>query len=316
MELKHLRSFLTVAEEGNFTRAAQKLHISQPPLSQRIIELETELEVQLFDRNSRRVSLTPAGKVLAASVRTLLGQLSLAVEHCRETHRGETGSIVIGFTGRASHQLLPEVLRNFREKFPNVRVDIQGPKPTGPLHADLLSGAIDIALCFLPVFDTQIETKPCFHCQFSVVLPASHPLAGQDTIDPRALAGEAFIGYPSGGGFQLRTAMDNICARAGFMPRVVRESESSQVLLCLIAAGSGISILPHELSHSGDVQNVIFKAVDQGEGPLTHGIAWLRGNTNPALLNLIPLVPWLEAVSARPAALPGPGPGSTDDPAA
>jgi DNA-binding transcriptional LysR family regulator len=290
MELKHLRSFAAVVEEGSFTRAADRLHISQPPLSQRIIELETELGVKLLERTSRRVTLSAAGKSFFSDVQFLLMRLNTAIQTCREVHSGESGRISIGFTGRASHQVLPEVLRIVRHHFPNVKLEINGPKGTGALQDDLLSGAIDAALCFLPLRDDRIMTTPCFKCRFSLVVPRSHPLAERPNIDVSDLADEAFVGYPSGG-FQLRRAMNEICHAAGFTARVVRESESSQVLLCLIAAGAGISILPRELSNFGDAGDVVFKNIDDTAIELMHGFAWLKENRNPALLNLLPLVP-------------------------
>lgn len=291
MELKHLRSFVAVAEEASFTKAADRLHISQPPLSQRIIELEAELGVKLLERTSRRVELSTAGKSFFNEVQALLGQLDLAIQTCREVDSGESGKVVLGFTGRASHLLLPEVLRTARHKFPNVRLEIVGPKGTGALEDDLISGSIDAALCFLPLRDQRIDTKPCFTCRFSLVVPRSHPLAARTNISVADLADEAFVGYPTAGRFQLRRAMNEICHAAGFSPRVVRESESSQVLLCLIAAGAGISILPRELSNFGDVGDVVFKSIDDTAVQLKHGIAWLKSNTNPALLHLLPLVP-------------------------
>lgn len=289
MELKHLRSFVAVTEEASFTKAANRLHISQPPLSQRIIELETELGVKLLDRTSRRVVLSAAGQVFFNEVQSLLGQLDLAIQTCRDVHSGETRKLVLGFTGRASHLLLPEVLRGARQEFPSVRLEIKGPKGTGALEEDLINGSIDAALCFLPLPDPRISSKACFTCRFSLVLPRFHSLASRTNIAISDLAEESFVGYPSTGGFQLRRAMNEICKSGGFEPRVMRESESSQVLLCLISAGAGISILPRELSIFGDVGDVVFKSIDDTAVQLQHGVAWLKANTNPALLKLLRL---------------------------
>lgn len=294
MDLKHLKSFVAVAEEASFTRAAQRLHISQPPLSQRIIELEAELGVKLLDRTSRRVVLTEAGKSFFEEVRSVLGQLETAVDTCRQVHSGEAGKVVIGFTGRASHLLLPEVLRVSRQLFPGVRLEIRGPKGTGALEEDLLNGTIDAALCFLPLPDPRIISRPCLTCRFSLVMPRVHPLATRTNIQVKELAEEAFVGYPSGG-FHLRKAMNDICHAAGFSPRVVRESTSDQVLLCLIAAGAGISILPRELSNFGDIGGLVFKSIDDTAVRVRHGVAWVQTNSNPALLKLLPIVPSVTA---------------------
>ncbi|MGO4394260.1 LysR family transcriptional regulator [Variovorax sp. M-6] len=287
MDLRHLRSFLAVAQEKNFTRAANRLHMAQPPLSQRIRQLEAELDVQLFDRCTRRVELTHAGKTFYEAVESVLSQLDLAVEACRRADRGETGLLRMGYSGRASHLLLPRLMVAFRTRFPQVVLDLVGPLPTGDLRAGLLDDQLDVVLCFLPLTDPGIACRSFAPTEFVLVLPTSHPLAGQEEVALAELIDDPFVGYPSNKGYRLRDAMDAECARAGFKPRVVRESANSQVLLCLVAAGTGASIVPRELQFQEHIGGIEFKSLGQHAHRLDHGMAWRRDNGNPALINFL-----------------------------
>ena len=289
MELRHLRGFLAVAQEQSFTRAAHRLHMAQPPLSLRIRELEEELGVKLFERHTRKVALSHAGQAFFDAVEPLFVQLDQAVEACRQADRGESGRLRVGYTGRASHWLLPRVMVAFRRQFPHVLLDIEGPLPTGTLRLKLLDGELDAALCFLPLADAGIETREFAASEFVLAVPASHRLARLDPLPLSLLANEAFVGYPSNKGFHLRDAMDAECLRAGFRPRVVRESETSQVLLCLVASGAGASIVPRELQAQEGVEGVVFKSLGPDAVRLSHGMAWLTANRNPALRSLLSL---------------------------
>lgn len=289
MELRHLRGFLAVAQEQSFTRAAHRLHMAQPPLSQRIRELEAELGVQLFERCTRRVHLTQAGQTFLEGVQTLLLQLDKAVEDCRQVNRGERGELRVGYTGRASQQLLPRLVVAFRQRYPDVHLDIRGPHPTGLLRMQLLEEQLDVALCFLPLGDERILTRAFISSEFVLALPASHRLAQQPHVPLSALAHEPFVGYPSNQGFHLRDVMDAACRDAGFTPHVVHESETSQVLMCHIVAGTGVSVIPQELQELEHLGGVVFKPLGADAPRMEHGMAWLRSNRNPALRNLLAL---------------------------
>lgn len=292
MELRHLRGFLAVAQAQSFTRAAQQLHMAQPPLSQRILELERELGVRLFDRHTRQVLLSAAGRAFLEAIQPVFAQIDQAVEASRKAQRGEAGRLRLGFTGRASHQMLPRLVQAFHARHPAVALDIEGPWATGPLQAALLGGTLDAALCFLPLAGTGIATRALARSELALFLPAAHRLAGPGRrgVSLAELAHEPFVGYPAGRGFHLRDAMDAECRRAGFAPRVVRESEASQVLLCLIAAGAGVAVLPRELEALGEVGGIAIRPMTPKPRALRHGLAWMAGNRNPALKNLLALV--------------------------
>jgi len=288
MELRHLISFIVVAEEQSFTRAALRLHIAQPPLSQRIRELEDELGARLFERSTRKVALTTAGRAFLDHVRGLPRQLDEAVQACRRAQRGETGKLRLGYTGRASQAQLPRLLGQLRHAYPDVMLDIQGPLPTGALRLKLLEDELDAALCFLPIEGPGLQTRVSLESEFAMALPASHPMARARRLALRQLQAEPFVAYPSGQGFHLRQAMEAICRDAGFAPRVVRESEASQTLLCLIAAGVGVGLIPREIE-ALNIEGVVFRALPRQARRIQHGLAWRQGNDNPALGRLLDL---------------------------
>jgi DNA-binding transcriptional LysR family regulator len=286
MELRHLQSFMVVAEEKSFTRAALRLHIAQPPLSQRIQELERELDVRLFDRSTRKVELTEPGRVFLKHIGPLLQGVHTAVEACQRAQRGELGRLRLGYTGRASQAQLPGLLNRFRQAYPDVTPDILGPLPTGALRLKLLEHELDAILCFLPLSGPGIASQVFTESEFAIALPAFHPLASAETLSLSQLEGEAFVAYPSGQGFHLRQMMATICMDAGFIPRVVRESEASQTLLCLIASGLGIGLIPEEIQ-SLNIEGVVYRRLPPGTRRIQHGLAWLEGNTNPVLQKLV-----------------------------
>jgi len=288
MELRHLISFIVVAEEQSFTRAALRLHIAQPPLSQRIRELEDELGARLFERSTRKVALTTAGRAFLDHVRGLPRQLDEAVQACRRAQRGETGKLRLGYTGRASQAQLPRLLGQLRHAYPDVMLDIQGPLPTGALRLKVLEDELDAALCFLPIEGPGLQTRVSLESEFAMALPASHPMARARRLALRQLQAEPFVAYPSGQGFHLRQAMEAICRDAGFVPRVVRESEASQTLLCLIAAGVGVGLIPREIE-ALNIEGVVFRALPRQARRIQHGLAWRQGNDNPALGRLLDL---------------------------
>ncbi len=282
MELRHLRSFVAVATEQSFTRAAWQLHIAQPPLSQRIRELEEEIGVRLFERSTRKVALTIAGQVLLDHVQPLFQQLDTAIQACQRAERGETGQLRLGYTGRASDVHLPRMLTTFRRSFPNVTLDIQGPLPTGTLRLQLLGGELDAALCFLPIEGPHIESHGLMESELTMALPETHALARTTGLTLSMLANEPFVAYPAGKGFHLRQAMDSLCRDAGFVPQVVREADASQTLLCLIAAGTGVGLIPREIE-ALNIEGVVYHPLAADAPRLRHGLAWLSTNPNPAL---------------------------------
>lgn len=286
IELRHLRIFLTVAHEKNFTRAANVLHMAQPPLSRQMRELEVAVGADLFDRTTRSVAITAAGNAFLQQIQVVFPQIDFAIQAARNAAKGHEGSLSLGYTGRASQVLLPGLLREFKSRYPSVTVDIDGPYPTGRLKQDLLAQRIDLALCFLPVEEAGLGTTRLLRTTLSIALPVNHRLAQAEVVTVRELRDESFVAYPSSQGFSLRVAMEAECQHAGFRPRVVRESTSSQTLLCLVAAGTGIALIPAETA-SFLTDGVVFKPLSSSVGKLDHGVVWLESNQNPTLHNML-----------------------------
>jgi DNA-binding transcriptional LysR family regulator len=246
IELRHLRYFVAVAEELHFGRAAEHLHLAQPPLSQQIRKLEEMLGLTLFDRSSRSVSLTAAGQVFLERARRTLRNVQRDVEETQSIGRGEVGSLHIGFVGSAMLTVLPTIFRKYREAYPSVRLHLHE-SFTAKVIEGLESGALDAGLLRdgdpadvrSSLVATTIYAEP-----FVVVLPATHPRAGQRSISPAALRGEPFVYYPRSAGAHAYDKPLSLCEEHGFRPQIVQEAHNWLTILRLIGAGLGVSIAP------------------------------------------------------------------------
>lgn len=250
IELRHLRYFVVVAEEGHVTRAAERLGMQQPPLSQQIKALEQALGVPLLHRLPRGVQPTESGLVLLAEARALLAQLDRAFETVRRTGRGELGRVAVGFTSSAAfHPFVSAAIRGFREAAPGVEM-VMEEGSTGELVEALRAGRLDAAFIRSPVGDAAgLVVEPLLDEPMVAVVPAGHPLAREASPIPlAALAGEPFVLYrrPSGPG--LYDSIIAACRAAGFSPRIAQEAPRLVSTLSLVEAGLGVSIVPASMA--------------------------------------------------------------------
>lgn len=251
MELRHLRYFLAVAEEGHITRAAERLGIQQPPLSQQIKAMEQALGLQLFRRLPRGVELTPAGQNLLVDARSILGQLEQAEAKAKRTARGEQGTLAVGFTSSAPlHPFIPEILRTFRENYPNVELKLEE-LGTSELVEGLRSETIDAAFIRSSMANTQgISIFEVLEEEMYIALPADHPFvlsATQDqspAIPLKKLAHEPFILYRRHNGVGFYDMIIAACHQAGFSPHIAQEAPRILSTLSLVAAGLGVTFVP------------------------------------------------------------------------
>jgi DNA-binding transcriptional LysR family regulator len=245
MELRHLRYFIAVAEEGHITRAAERLGIQQPPLSQQIRALETELDVQLFRRKPRGMELTEAGRALLTDARAVLAHVEHALATTRRTARGEQGRIAVGFTNSAPfHPFVPRAIRVFRETYPLVSFVLEEGS-TSELVEALERGTIDAAFIRSPVGDAVgLTVDPLLEEDMVVALPVAHQLSVAGEVALKALAAETFILYRRRVGPGLYDAIIGACQRAGFSPQIGQEAPRIVSTLNLVAAGLGVSIVP------------------------------------------------------------------------
>ena len=281
MELRHLQYFIAVAEELHFGRAAERLHMAQPPLSQQIHSLEEELGVQLLHRTKRRVQLTQAGQVFLVEARRSLTQIEQTILAAQRAGRGEIGSLVMGFVSSASYSLLPELLQVFRQCFPDVELTLYELTTEQQLQK-LRNGGLDIGFLYLPSYDDSLSIISVTNEPLIAALPQSHPLATLPQIPLLSLSSEAFI-LPLrhlAVGFYDRIV--SACQQAGFSPRVVQHSNTIHTIVSLVAGGIGISLVPasfQNLQRTG----VVYKALQKPTPEVEMTVICRKDDPSPVL---------------------------------
>jgi DNA-binding transcriptional LysR family regulator len=244
MELRHLRYFRAVAEELHFGRAADRLHIAQPPLSQQIRQLERELGVTLLARSTRRVELTPAGSAYLNRAVAILDAVDDATEQAQRIAEGVEGRLAIGCVGSATYSLLPQLVRALREQLPGVEVSVRGEMLAPAQVTALLSGEIDLALLRPPVAQSGVLLETVRRDRLLAALPEGHALATRDELSITDLRDEEFVAHAGHGRSVMNSVLTAMCADAGFVPRLRHEVEETSTLVTLVAAGLGVAIVP------------------------------------------------------------------------
>ena len=243
MELRQLRYFVAVAEELHFRRAAQRLHIAQPPLSQQIQKLERELGVELLLRTNRRVELTDAGRVFLEEARRTLTNAGHAVDAVRAAARGEVGWLRLGFVGSVSYDLLPRLLSGFRERYPGVQMELRQLTTEEQMEA-LEKGDIEVGIARELEPANGLTVVPLMRERLFGALPAGHLLAGRGEIGLAELAEDSFIVVPRREVPRLYDNFVYLCRAAGFDPRITQEALQFPTILGLVSAGLGVAVVP------------------------------------------------------------------------
>jgi len=243
LELRHLRYFVAVAEELHFGRAAARLNVAQPALSQQIKQLEREIGALLLARTKRRVALTEPGRLFLVEARRTLARAAFAVEVARGAEAGDVGRLRIGYVDAALWSPLPEVIRAFRERFPRVALTMVERLPAEQ-PADLRRGNIDLAIGPPPPAAAPVEVTPFTEETGMVALPAVHPLAGREAIAIGDLADAPWVLVPARVPSRLRDLTLRVAAAAGFTPRVAQEARELDTLIALVSAGLGVTLVP------------------------------------------------------------------------
>ena len=284
MELRHLRYFITVAEELSFSRAAERLQMAQPPLSQQIQALETELGVKLFDRTKRPLQITPAGQAFLEEAQLTLAQLKQAVHKTQRIHQGETGSLTVGFTSSIANGVLPEILRRFRQSAPDVKLFLREENSAFQVQG-LRDRQTDVVFAYQyhnTVEASDLEAMVIMQEPLVIVLPKNHPLANQSTVLLSELADEEFVmplhqvvsGLPE----QIYT----LCSQTGFVPKIAQEAVYMVTILGLVAGEIGVSILPSSVQNL-QREGVVYRPI-QARSTDPHLIAVWRRNYVSAIL--------------------------------
>jgi DNA-binding transcriptional LysR family regulator len=279
MELRHLRYFLAVAEELHFGKAAKRLHISQPPLSQQIRVLEEEMGVSLFDRTRRRVELSEAGKAFLPEAKSALLKAESAVSIAQRAARGEVGDLRIGYSGSATfHPRISRILGRFRSSYPSIRL-IVSDIPTRAQEKALIEGTLDIGIVRPPLEHGVSELQLMVIAQepMCVALPSEHPLATRERLSLTDLVGEPFVLYHRS---ENRSTFDRImaaCEKAGFAPRVAQEAPHFASIVGMVAAGLGVALVPDSVSKLA-AEGVEYRPISRPAPMIALGVAWLAGN--------------------------------------
>jgi len=288
MELRRLRYFVAVAEELHFGRAARRLHISQPPLSQQIQALERELGVSLFERAGHRTRLTAAGAELLPRARGLLQQAEAARTAVQQLGRGESGMLQLGFTGSLPlTPVMPRVLHDFRLAFPGVRLQLRELRTREQIER-LADGSLDVGF-FRPTQHAQLEqleTRVVLREPLVVALHADSPLARRKRLPLAALEREPFIIYSRSVSAGLHDQILELCLKAGFRPRLAQEVHEMPTTVGLVAAGVGVALVAGSMQRV-QVPGVVFRPLAETGATTDILLAWKRGEASPALRNFL-----------------------------
>jgi len=296
MELRHLRYFVAVAEELNFTRAAAKLHLAQPSLTRQIHNLEEEIGVRLLDRSKGQVSLTEGGRSFLGDARRILALATESILAVQRLSRGETGQLNIAYLSNSDFELLPETLRAFRQTFPHISLNLFDMTPAEQFRA-LEARKIDLGFVGLrpPAAAPGLEWQSIARHRTVVVLPAKHRLAGKRQVHLGELETMFFVGMSEKTHPGFRDWLNATCQQAGFTPRVLQDAEMEPALMTFIAEGLGVTLAREhikKLPHLGVTSRPLAPPVMSD-----YCIAWNRDNDSRTMQQYIDIVKRLAAVA-------------------
>ena len=285
--LARLQCFVAVAEELHFGRAAERLHMTQPPLSRQLQQLESELGVQLIDRTTRTVTLTPAGAAFLPDARRILQLAEGAAQTVKRIPAGDLGTVVVGFTAASAHAVLPRLLARARERLPDVKLDLREMVTSAQIDG-LMSGELDLGMARPPLKRPGLVSRPLLHEQLVVALPAEHPLSGlsrQLTLND--LDGQDLIMYSPVQARYFNELLISTFTIAGATPRYVQYVTQVHTMLVLVRSGIGLALVPASAA-TLHPEGVVFRTIGVfRERPVELDAVWRGDSTNPALLRLL-----------------------------
>ena len=289
MELRHLRYFVAVADELNFRRAARRLHVSQPPLSRQVRDLEDELGTKLFDRRGRRIALTSAGETFLKEARTILSQAQRAVQLAKAASRGEAGNLSVAILPPIGGLFVPPAIRIFRKRYPLADVNVVELSPQSQVSA-LLERRIDLGFVPLPLIQRMPELtfEPVREVEVMAVFPPGHPLARQRQLTLRKLAYEPFVLLNRSSAALLHDWILGQCREAGFEAQVVKLAESPLSVLELVSSGFGVSLLPDLFQRFA--VDTVFRPLPPATPKLHLALAWRSDNQSSLLQAMLEIM--------------------------
>jgi DNA-binding transcriptional LysR family regulator len=285
VELRHLKSFLAVADALSFIRAAKALHLSQPALTSQIQKLEEEVGVQLLLRNKRSVRLTDAGTIFVEEARETLARAAKALERVQRASRGEIGLLRIGFVSSAALEIVPFIATAFRKRYPQVQLDLMNVRSSAQLE-QLSSRTLDIGFVRLPASHSGLEFLPVHSEPFVIVLSKDHPLAAKGSLSLRDLSNEHFVAYGRRWAPGFFDQIVAICNKAGFTPNIVQETAEMYTAIALVAAGREVAILPRSLVFAQG-RGVVSKSIPATVMKSEIAIVTRAGEQSPLVANFV-----------------------------
>jgi DNA-binding transcriptional LysR family regulator len=287
IDFKRLRYFVVLAEVRHFGRAAARLHLSQPPLSRQLIALEKELGVPLIERNSRGVTLTPAGEQFYIDAKAVLAALDQAQANCRAAASGMAGALSLGFTMCAAYSVVPGYARRFKAACPDVEIRLKE-VVSNDLAQRVSDGSLDAAIMFPGAFDKSLTALSVFAEPLCVVLSKRHRLARQRRIRIAQLAEETLVLAVEDVAPRLRAVIVEHCRSGGFEPAIGFEVQLQQTVLNLVNEEAGVALVPRSMSKSR-LAGVVFREL--ADAPTVEQVlVWSGANRNPCLPRFIELV--------------------------
>jgi DNA-binding transcriptional LysR family regulator len=280
MELRHLHYFSVLADTLHFGRAAERLHISQPPLSRQIVLLEQELGVTLFERSRRSVRLTAAGERLKVEAHEILDSVERAKRNTKAASLGERGTLSVGFMFAAAYSVVPPLTRAYTSAFPLVELRLS--ESVTPLLIDnLRAGEIDLGIMYPPRDAERLTVRPVFREPLVVALPANHPLAALPILEVGQLRDQSFIISPRKASPYIYDTIVDHCQGHGFTPKIRLETNFQQTIVNLVAQDIGIALV-HRSIGSSRPANVVFKEL--ADAPFVDvTLTWNSNNRNPCV---------------------------------
>jgi DNA-binding transcriptional LysR family regulator len=300
MELFELRAFLAVADELHFGRAADRLLLAQPYLSRTIKKLETDLGAALFDRTTRKVDLTSAGRALIEPATAMLALNTEARAAVRRAARGDTGLVRVSFAGPSSYDLIGRLGREMRELHPGIDLQFD-PGRFGLQVADrLLNGWIDLAIARFRTVPPEVEARPIAAERYLMAVPTGHPAAGRGPVPLSTFRDDGFLGLPTDSSVQ-RDFLE-FCANAGFVPTIVQTVPDTGTIMALVSAGAGVAFTIDTAIEHVPRQGIEAVELSDDLPPLHAYLAWRRDNTDAALRAVLRTT---EKLFPTPASAPG-----------
>ena len=285
MDIEQLRSFLAVADELHFGRAAERLHVAQPPLSRTIKQLERELGTRLFDRNTRSVRLTSSGQALMDPAQEVLDALRRAETAVRSADHGEVGTVRIAFAGVSTHRLVARLARVVRSQRPGIQLELSSQNFAQPAMKRLLAGETDLALGRWDVVPAEISAQVVMPDSLVLAVPDSHALAGARRLSIGQLASEGFVSLPPHEGSVLPDRLRRLAHANGFVADVVQVAPDTQTALALVSAEVGCHLTLASVAENVTDPHVVFIPLNESTPSLDVHLraAWRRADQNPAL---------------------------------